>query len=209
VSRKSLLLLLALGGLGCKVQVPTITEPFADEFERAEVGAAWNNTGAEYRVVGGKLNVSNARNHPLWLRRKLPDNVVVELDVVSKSADGDLKIELFGDGESFDTAGNQYPATGYMFVFGGWHNMLSVIGRLGEHDEAVKAKRTEPKVQPDRTYHWTITKRGGQIDWKIDGQPFLSFTDPQPLSGPRNAYFAINNWEADVYFDNLRIQPAP
>ena len=43
-----------------------------------------------------------AVNHPLWLRKRLPRDVVVELDVMSKSQAGDIKIELFGDGESFD-----------------------------------------------------------------------------------------------------------
>jgi hypothetical protein len=203
-------MVLVVGGLGCKVQVPTITEPFADDFERAEVGAAWNNTGGEYRVVGGKLNIAGARNHPLWLRRKLPPDVVVEVDVMSKTPDGDLKVELFGDGESSDTTnGGQYPATGYMFVFGGWHNSMSIIGRLGEHDMAVRAKRAEPQVELNRVYHWTITKRGGAIDWKIDGQPFLSYNDSTPLGGSGHEYFAVNNWESDAHYDNLRIRPAP
>jgi hypothetical protein len=203
-------MVLAVSGLGCKVQVPTITEPFADEFERAEVGAAWNNTGGEYRVVGGKLNIAGARNHPLWLRRKLPADVVVDVDVMSRTTDGDVKVELFGDGESADTTnGGQYPATGYMFVFGGWNNSASIIGRLGEHDQAVMARRGGPPVEPNRLYHWTITKRGGAIEWKMDGQPFLSFNDPAPLGGPGHSFFAVNNWESDAFYDNLRIQPAP
>jgi hypothetical protein len=142
------------------------------------------------------------------LRRGLPGDLVVEIEAMSTSPEGDLKVELFGDGESFDRDGNRYEATGYMFVFGGWQNSLSIIGRLGEHDDAVKARRTEPRVEVGRTYHWTITKRGGNIDWKIDGQPFLAFHDPAPLGGPNHQFFAINDWQTDVHFDNLRIRPA-
>jgi hypothetical protein len=205
-------LILCLAGasllLGCKAKVAPLSEPFADEFERADVGSDWHNTGAEYSTTGGKLNIKGAHNHPLWLRRKLPPNVVIELDAVSRSPSGDLKIELMGDGESFDPDRGQYNATGYMFVFGGWNNSLSIISKQGEHDDAVKASRKEPAVEPGRVYHWTITKRGGVLDWQIDGKPFLQYLDPQPLSGPGHEFFAINNWETDVSYDNIKIKPA-
>jgi hypothetical protein len=204
----ALALALSLGG-GCKAKVPAITEPFADDFERAEVGPTWNNTGAEYRIAEGRLNIANAHNHPLWLRRRLPRDVVVDLDVMSKSPEGDLKIELFGDGVSFDPDGNRYDPTGYIFVFGGWGNDRSIIGRLGEHDDAEKVQRKQPKVEPGRTYHWTITRKGGQLDWKVDGAPFLAWTDPAPLGGEGHEYLGVNDWQTDIYFDNLRIQPAP
>jgi hypothetical protein len=200
--------LLLLGG-GCRAKIPTITEPYEDNFDRPEIGPDWHNTGAEYRITGGRLNVSDAKNHPIWLRRALPDDLVVELDAMSTSPEGDLKIELFGDGEYFDTEGGQYHATGYMFVFGGWSNSLSIIGRLGEHEEAVVARRAGPLVEPNRVYHWTITKQSGNIEWKIDGQPFLAFQDRAPLGGSGHQFFAINDWRTDVHFDNLRIRPAP
>jgi hypothetical protein len=129
---------------------------------------------------------------------------------MSMSPDGDLKIELFGDGESFDPDGNRYDPTGYVLFFGGHQNTHSIIGRLGEHDDAVKAeRRMEPRVQPGRVYHWAITRKGGKLDWVVDGQPYLSFQDPDPLAGRGHEFFAVNDWETDVYFDNLRIRPAP
>jgi hypothetical protein len=204
----TILILGSLLGAGCKAKIPEVVEPFTDDFERSELGPAWHNTGADYRVVGGKLGVAGAHNHPLWLRRRLPRNVVVDLDVMSKSADGDIKVELFGDGESFDPDQGRYDPTGYVFVFGGWHNQLSIIGKKGEHDDGVKARRAQPRVVPNQSYHFTITRKDGAIDWKIDGQPFLSWHDPEPLTGERQEYFGVGNWEADVTFDNLRIAPA-
>src|SRR5262245_14012992 len=104
--------------LGCKAKVPAITEPFEDGFERADMGPTWYDTGGNYRVLQGRLNVSMAHNHPLWLKRRLPKDVVVDVDAMSMSPDGDLKIELFGDGASFDPDGNRYDPTGYVLFFG-------------------------------------------------------------------------------------------
>src|SRR5262249_10982147 len=140
----------SVAGLGCRAKDPTITAPFRDSFDRAELGPSWNATGQEYRVEGGKLAGSHAYNHPAWLRQKLPRDGVVELDVMSKSPAGDIKIELYGDGESFDPDKGGYTSTGYVFIFGGWNNSLSVICRNNEHDEGRKAERRDMRVQPGR-----------------------------------------------------------
>ncbi|HJX64426.1 MAG TPA: hypothetical protein VJ860_10820 [Polyangia bacterium] len=208
------LFIAALAVLGCKARVPAITSPFADDFERAEPGPDWLDTsGGAYRIKDGRLNVTRSYNHPLWLRRKLPRDVVIEFDAMSKSPAGDIKVELFGDGESFDPDKGRYDPTSYLIILGGWNNSSSIIGRLGEHDDAVKAaKRREtgqpPLVELGRSYHFAITRQGGLIDWKLDGAAFLAWTDPSPLSGAGHEFFAINDWEADVHFDNLSIRPA-
>jgi hypothetical protein len=207
----SLLLLGLIAGAasGCRAKDPAIKEPFIDTFDRAELGATWNATSPEYHTADGRLVVSRAFNHPAWLRKKLPRDVVIELDATAKADVGDLKIEIFGDGESFDPDKGAYTSTGYGLIFGGWNNSLSVIARMNEHDEGRKAERNDIRVRRGRTYHWTVTRRGGTIDWKIDGQPFLQWTDPEPLAGPGHEYLAVNNWESEVTFDNLAIKPAP
>ena len=96
----------------CRAKVPTIDAPFTDDFERGELGASWNATSDQYRIAGGKLTVSNAHNHPAWLRRRLPHDVVVDVDAMSKSPSGDIKLELFGDGESFDPDKGSYTSSG-------------------------------------------------------------------------------------------------
>jgi hypothetical protein len=178
------MMLLAGATGGCRTKDPPISGPFKDDFERAEPGPSWFLTTNEYRISGGKLSVANAYNHPAWLRRKLPRDVVIDVDAVSRSPAGDLKVELYGDGESFDPDKGGYTSTGYVLIFGGWHNSLSVICRNNEHDEGRKAERRDVRVEPGRTYHWTITRRGGTIEWKVDGQPFLGWADPDPLGGP-------------------------
>jgi hypothetical protein len=194
---------------GCRAGPAAITAPFGDDFGRAELGPDWLDTGGGYRIADGRLNVAGAYNHPLWLRRKLPRDAVVEVDAMSKSPAGDIKLELYGDGESFDPDRGSYVSTGYVLIFGGWGNSLSVICRNNEHDEGRKAERRDRRVEMGKTYHFTITRKGGLIDWRIDGAPFLSWTDAAPLEGSGHQHLAFNNWEADVWFDNLAIRPAP
>jgi hypothetical protein len=193
----------------CRAKVPVIDAPFADDFQRAEVGADWNATSDAYRISDGQLTVSNAHNHPAWLRRRLPHDVQVDVDVVSKSPSGDIKLELFGDGESFDPDKGAYTSSGYVLIFGGWSNSLSVICRQEEHGAGRKAVRNDVRVEPNRTYHFTITRKGGALDWAVDGRPFLSWTDPDPLAGAGHEYLAVDDWEAELHFDNLHIRPAP
>ena len=206
-------LAVALGG--CSKRVTPLGSGFTDHFDRRRIGNNYDNTGGPYRIEHGALVVALAHNHPLWLKRKLPHDVQVDVDVTGYSPDGDMKVELFGDGKSHesDDAVRRdliYTASGYVFIFGGWHNSRSVLVRQNEHtwqfDKSVPL-RTEPKVQPGHTYHWTITRRGAHLDWKIDGKPFLSWDDPHPLNGSGHDRFGFTGWETKVAFDNLVIKP--
>jgi hypothetical protein len=131
------------------------------------------------------LVVQGARNHPVWLRRPIPDDAVIEFDAWTDSPEGDIKVEAWGDGRSSyqGPPGGAYEATGYVLVMGGWRNTLSAIARRNEHanDRVVRA---EPAVEAGRHYHWTIRRQGGTLSWSVDGKPFLTMTDPQPLRGP-------------------------
>ncbi len=184
---------------------PGIGSGFGDDFERAALGDAWNNTGGPYQLVSGQLKIQGARNKPLWLRRTLPRNVAIEFDVKSDSPDGDIKVEVFGDGVS-KAESLSYTATSYVVIFGGWHNSLNVLARMNEHgdDRVVGAAY---KVVPGRTYHMKIERRGATIAAWVDGQPLASMTDSDPLYGSGHDHFAINDWDAALTFDNLRIKP--
>lgn len=187
---------------------PPIDAEWKDDFERSQLGADWRATSSVYQLVNGAVSGQGAFNHPLWLRRKLPRDAEVELDVWSTSPDGDIKVELYGDGRSYDPDKGGYQATGYVAVMGGWQNSKSQIARLDEHGKDV-ASRAQPKVEPNKRYHWKFVRRGGKLDWFVDDMttPFLSLDDPKPLEGAGHEYFAINNWQTDTWFDNLRIAP--
>lgn len=206
-----LLIVLALGAAlaACKVrEQPPITDRYGDLFDRSSIGPDYNQTGGGFRIVDGALSARGAHNRPLWLAKKLPGpDVQIDFDAWSNSADGDIKVEVFGDGRSYDPDGNRYMATSYVLVFGAWKNSRSVILRLDEHgkDQVV---RTTPKVVPGQRYHWRIQRRGKILQWFIDDMttPFLQYDDPQPLTGVGHEYFGFGNWETDTYFDNLVIK---
>jgi hypothetical protein len=190
---------------------PPITAPFSDDFERAAPGNDWLATDADaYKISGGMLNARGAYNHPLWLRRKLPAECDIEFDVKSLSPEGDIKFEAWGDGRHHapSKAKVQYTASGYVFVFGGWGNTASLIAKRSEHGKDL-VSRSDFRVEPGRLYHMKLTRSGGRIDWFVDdlSKPFLSYTDPEPLTGDGAAYFAFSNWETDVWFDNLKVVP--
>ncbi|MGO9064631.1 MAG: hypothetical protein ACLQIH_07830 [Myxococcaceae bacterium] len=182
--------------------------PSSDDFERSALGKDWLATDpTAAHLENGVLTVEHAHNHPVWLRRPIPEDATIEFDAWTDSPDGDIKVEAWGDGRSAHAGPPEaaYDATGYVFVFGGWRNTKSVLARQEEHGRNV-AERTNPHVEPGRRYHWVIQRKGGEISWSIDGVPFLAFNDPSPLRGPSHAYFAFSGWESPVHFDNLRIR---
>ena len=199
--RIALLLTLA----GCTIEKRPAGVATSDDFERAELGESWKATGPFYSIKNGELTVANARNHPLWLTRPLPRDAVIELDAWSNADDGDIKLEAWGDGKSFAQTVS-YTATSYVFILGGWHNQISAIARMNEHGSDRRA-RNDFKVEKGRKYHFRIERRGGHIDWQVDGKPFLTMDDPKPLDGPDHAYLGFNDWEAELHFDNLKVTP--
>jgi hypothetical protein len=178
---------------------------FSDNFDRTELGSAWNNTGGPYQLRDGMLHVQGARNRPLWLRRALPDNVRVEFDVRSDSADGDIKVELFGDGVS-RAESLSYTATGYVVIFGGWGNRLNVLARLNEHGDDRVVGPVHPVVRGHR-YRIKIERRRETLTAWADGHRLGQMVDSDPLRGQGHNHFAFNNWKSELWFDNLKITP--
>ncbi|MHB8872085.1 MAG: DUF6250 domain-containing protein [Myxococcaceae bacterium] len=201
----------APGAVVAKVAAPAPVAPgpFADTFDRAELGEAWNATAPQAATLeGGALTLQLVHNRPLWLRKPIPADAAIEFDAWTDDPQGDLKVEVWGDGRSFYSGDLrlQYTATGYVFIFGGWRNTASIIARQTEHAKE-RIERTDFKVEPGKRYRWRIARKGGVIDWSVDGKPFLQLLDPSPLGGPANQYFGFSGWETRVHFDNLTIEP--
>jgi len=176
---------------------------FVDDFERDDIGDLYNDTGGPWEIRDGQLHVRGARNRPLWLRRTLPRDVRIELDVTSHSPEGDIKVEVFGDGVSRATS-ESYTATSYVIIFGGWNNSTNLIARMDEHgsDRAVGVQK---RVEPGQTYHLEIVREGNTITARVDGELLAEMEDPEPLAGRGHDHFGFNNWQSDLYFDNLEI----
>jgi len=205
------LLALLLAGCGAFTEVPRTyssagnrTVVFADDFAAPQLGPLWHPSGPGARVVDGVLEVENLRNHPVWLTLPLPDDLRIEFDARAFTDDGDIKVEFAGDGKSFARTAS-YTASGYVVIFGGWQNTLNAIVRRDEHGGDRKTAQN-PKVEPNRRYHFVITRRDGAVRWELDGEELLTYDDPDPLVGPGQQHFAFGGWEARVQFDNLVIQ---
>ncbi|MFL5366257.1 MAG: hypothetical protein ACJ781_12360 [Myxococcales bacterium] len=99
--------------------------PFRDDFQRASLGRSYWSNGGDWRIAAGQVYSPGVGNNPLWLLLRLPPEVRIEFDARSDGADGDLKFEAFGDGRNH--------STGYVFIFGGWHNRETRIAKLDEH----------------------------------------------------------------------------
>jgi hypothetical protein len=205
----------------------TVALPYQDTFSSSDtVAANYWSSGGLWRTVNGELLSPGVKNNPLWLKASLPQNVAVEFDVRSMSPEGDVKVEIFGDGSDH--------ASGYVLIHGGWNNTVSIIARLDEHgaslaslqalaqrrggtdlvqtgvftkDTRMRVEAAPYPVQIGKTYHWRIERRGSLITWSIDGNPFMRFDDPFPLAGKGHDRLGFSSWEAQLYFDNLKIEP--
>lgn len=177
---------------------------FQDDFNRGILGKDWLTTGSGVTLDRGRLRLADLKNHPIWLRRELPDNVRIEFDAWAETEEGDIKVELAGDGTSYAQSAS-YTASGYVVIFGGWDNSVHVLARQNEHGDDRIAVPADPKVEPDRRYRIAITRHGGELRFEVDGELIAELVDEDPLIGPGHQHFAFNNWEAPTRFDNLVI----
>lgn len=175
---------------------------FEDDFSRAELGESWHRgTGeggkGQWAIREGGVEGSVIRNDPLWLTVPLPDAIRVEFEAQALTDVGDLKVEIFGDGETH--------ASGYVLIFGGWNNQLDVIARLDEHGKDRKEQATRG-VETKRVYKMAIVRAAdGVLRWYVDGEVFMTYEDSSPLVGDGHRYFALANWNAPVRFSNVRV----
>jgi hypothetical protein len=203
---------------GCdKDNDPVLATQFADQFNRAELGDDWRSTGyGAYYLRAGRLCTSKPRNHPLWLKRKLPTNVRVTFDATPLTANADVKAELFGDGCAMDTEGRDYLSTSYVAVLGAHNNSEHWLARLYEHGPdlhhtalvAGGASIADSKLNQNQVYHVELSRSDGKtVDLTVDSVRVHSFEDGQPLLGTGHDHFALNGWDSPVCFDNIVVSP--
>lgn len=206
-SRSLLFAALMSCAVGCGEKLEPIVSDFTESFDRQDIGATWRDSGGGYRLVNGELVASHARHHPIWLRKKLPQDISMEFDVRTESPDGDIRFVIFGDGKSANPDGEGCQSSGYEFVFGGWKNHVSMLCREHRQSGGHQGVRTDWPVVPGRTYHNYITRKGGVIAWYIDGHDMMSWTDPEPLTGKGHEAMGFDGADTEVFFDNLVVGP--
>ena len=193
-----------------------ITAVYEDDFARTELGPDWNVLSPKWRITAGQLCGRGAKNRGVWLLRRLPTNARIELDAIAESAEGDIKLELWGDGMTGATQVSYTNATSYLLILGGWRNTKHVLARLDEHGEDRLELDVEPNSDDERArpisagqpYRFSIERRDGRtLAWSVNGQEYFDFTDPDPLFGEGHEHLGFNDWDAPVCFDNLKITP--
>lgn len=195
---------------------PVIGEVVKDDFERDTLGPDWNITSDVWRIEGGELCGKGAKNRPAWYLPRLPRNAHIAFEATSSSTDGDIKVEVWGDGRSAATGTSYDDATSYILVLGGWRNNLHVLARLNEHGSDRREVRLvpgseDPRNQPiveGKRYHVEIEREDGRtVRLIVDDTEIHAFDDPAPLAGPGHEHFGFNNWNVRVCFDDLVITP--
>ncbi len=184
-----------------------------------ELGPDWIATRlGVWKIEKGKLCGEKGANHGVWLNRTLPTNARIEFDAQGFSEEGDLKAEVWGDGQSFAKGTSYNDATSYLAIFGGWKNTLHVLARLDEHGEDRKVLPVDLKADDIRqrpaarlqVYRFKIEREDGRtIAFSIDGRKIHSWTDEEPLTGPGHDHFGFNNWDVKVCYDNVKVTPLP
>jgi hypothetical protein len=197
---------------------PVLATPFIDNFDRPDLGEGdWRSTSyGAYTIRNGRVCTSKPKNHPLWLRRKLPLNARVEFEATPQSAGADVKAEIFGDGCGFDTAGRDYLSTSYVGVLGAHGNTEHWLCRLYEHGTDMKktvlvtgtASLASSRLVTNTTYKVELARVDGRtVTMKVNGELVHAMEDPSPLTGPGHDHFAFNGWDAPVCFDRLTVTP--
>jgi hypothetical protein len=198
--------------------LPVLQQAFKDAFERNVLGDDYFATSDRYRIERGRLCVKGARNHPLWLRHRLPTNARIQVDAEAGSDEGDIKLEAWGDGHAAATRLSYTDATSYLAIFGGWKNRYHVLARMDEHapdrpEVVIEPGSDDPRQQPviaRHLYRLRLERTDGRtVRFWVNDVEMLSFVDPQPLRGGGHDHFAFNEWEAPVCFDNLVVEPLP
>jgi len=203
-------LVLALGSGSATPAQPPVVDELGPNWRQAATNA--------WHIENGRLCGQHAQNHGVWLNRVLPVNARIEFDAIAENPDGDLKAEIWGDGQSHATQATYNNATSYLTILGGWKNKFHVLARINEHapdrrEIKVDKDSDDPKDHPvsvGQIYHFKIERNVGKtVRWAVNGLDMLSYDDPSPLAGMGHDHFGFNDWDVKVCFDNVKVTPLP
>lgn len=184
-----------------------------------DLGPNWHQAQTNaWHIENGRLCGKRAQNHGVWMTKVLPVNARIEFDAIADTNEGDLKAEVWGDGQSHATAMSYTNATSYLTILGGWKNKYHVLARINEHGNdrkqiVVDPESDDPKEKPvvaGQIYHFKIERTDGKtVRWSVNGLDYLNYDDPSPLVGMGHDHFGFNDWEVPVCFDNVKVVPLP
>ncbi len=63
------------------------------------------------------------------------------------------------------------------------------------------------KVEPGRVYRFRIERIDSALTVWVDDALLLQMDDSEPLKGRGHDHFGFNNWQSELFFDNLKVTP--
>jgi hypothetical protein len=184
----------------------------------SNLGPNWRQAAKAnaWRVENGKLCAKGAKNQGVWLTKKIPVNARIEYDAIATTAQGDLKAEIWGDGQSSATSVSYTNATSYLAVLGGWQNTFHVLARVNEHGKDRKEIKVdkdsddarEHPVSVGQVYRVRVERTDGKtVRVSVNNIEYFTWVDAEPLAGLGHDHFGFNNWEVKTCFDNVKVTP--
>lgn len=189
----------------------------------------WVEGGESVYVQNGHLLVNadpKAKNGPghvatVWLRKEFSGNIQVDFDahVVSSSTDvNNINFFLYfthpGNEALYDTRKQRtdgsyrsyFNLNGYIFTYLK-DDPTKDVARFRLHRcpgfELIAQKFAFHNRQGE-TYHITITKRGKDLAFAVDGKVYLRATDDK--YNWTKGYIGFRTYQTDLWFDNLQVK---
>lgn len=164
----------------------------------------------------------------VWYRRPIAGDMVIEYDAhVMTSEPGVNNINLFfcysdpsekslsetREARSDASYGKYQALNGYIITFlrdvkkeGGAYSDGTVKARIRLHrcpGFELLAETYAGHCEADRTYHCKIVRRGGHIEFHVNGTKYLQADDPMPLSG---GLIGLRTFRTTLWWDNIRVR---
>jgi hypothetical protein len=165
---------------------------------------------SDWRVASGIWEVTNRwqcdprwsffsgrspRLAAIWNKRELSGDVTLEFYAAIKmDAERGRRYEYAADLNCTLCADGKDLTSGYNFLFGGWSDSRSAIMRADKivAETAGKVIPREENIHR-RWFYLKARKHGNKLEFHLDNNLILEYTDPNPLTGTRAAIWTYNN----------------
>jgi hypothetical protein len=163
----------------------------------------------------------------VWCKQQFDGDVKIECDAHVLRSDIDVNnINFFihfsdpGGAALYDTR-DLRPEAGYGHYHQMTGNIITFLSDVGEESMKMPASERPARIRirhcpgfellaeefthhcrKQRTYHITITKRGGQLSFDVDGKTLLETEDPAP---PAGGLFGLRTFRTYLWWDNVKV----
>jgi hypothetical protein len=195
---------------------------FKDEFNTLD-SANWiieksPTPGDKVIVQNGKLLLDTYGGATVWLRRQLTGNYLIRFKRKIIMENG--KNDRLSDCNQFWMASD--PLQHRMFkregAFNEYDSMrMYYVGMGGNYNNTTRFRRYDGRgekriigeyadslhlLQPNKEYVIEILVKGGASEFRVDGQTWFSYTDPEPLT---HGFFAFRSTRSRQEIDQIEI----